>query len=184
MSRRNEMQHKNSSGGGSNNNDDRRRQQQQCRRRWKFLHEQVNEILLRIWRLKISKRTQESTRVFYSTLVNQKFRLCCKRKRRWTIDDATAILFAINNEVKRGHAARMREYPHSQLWSVAMSCTKCVRDHLEKYTAMSLHNPDEAPKSDSCYECIRLREAVVTNYQRYCNKSRNRIIINFRMRFT
>ena len=35
---------------------------------------------------------------------------------------------------------------------------------LEKHS-MSLHTPDEAPENDSCYECIRIRQAAATNYQ-------------------
>ena len=54
---------------------------------------------------------------------------------------------------------------------------------LEKHS-MSLHTPDEAPENDSCYECIRIRQAAATNYQINSNESRNRIIINFEEIYT
>ncbi len=94
------------------------------------------------------------------------------------------MLFAINNGVREDTLldARIRVYPHSQLRYVchARNVYEIV---LEKHS-MRIHTPDEAPENDSCYECIRIRQAAATNYQIHCNESRNRIIINFRMRFT
>lgn len=79
------------------------------------------------------------------------------------------MLSAINNDVREDMPLEW-EYALTVNYDIMlhMSFRRCTKS-LEKHSNKPTHS-GWASENDSCYECIRLRPAVVTNYQMHNNK--------------